>query len=128
MAIALTEDLSGIESPNFTPFDYNRLYCMFQAMQEPFEQHKPSGRTNFLHYNHIAFRLVYLLGWDKWLYVYFWPMLGNAKVSEFDDLFNNMCKDQILDWEQTKTFKLHEARNIRLIADTAVSTAALDGE
>lgn len=107
----LTEDLSGVPLPQLTPFDYNRLYCMFQAMQGPFDRHKPHTRTNFLHYNHIAFRLLFLFGWDQWLYVYFWPMLGHSKVAEFDDLFAHMCSDPELDWEVCRTFKLSEARH-----------------
>ena len=44
-AIAITEDLSGVPSPHFSPYDYNRLYCLFQAMQGCSLQ--PSSRTNF---------------------------------------------------------------------------------
>lgn len=117
MAIAITEDLSGVPSPHFSPYDYNRLYCLFQAMQGPFEAHKPSSRTNFLHYNMIAFKVVSLLGFvdDRWLYVYFWPMLGSSKIVEFDDLFNRMCRDPELNWEESKTYRLGEARNLERI-------------
>lgn len=130
-AIAITEDLSGVPSPTFTPFDYNRLYCMFQAMQGPFDLHKPRNRTNFLHYNHIAFRLIFLLGWDQYLYTYFWPMLGNSKIAEFDELFTRMCSDPSLNWQVSRTYKLAEARNLALIhkrASLAADSSAPDAK
>ena len=116
LILHLTQDLSGVGAPKLSPFDYQRLYCMFQAMQGPFERHKSPSRTNFLHYNHIAFRMFHLLGRDDWLYTYFWPMLGASKVSEFDDLFGRMCRDPALSWEQHKTYRLDESRAAQMLS------------
>ena len=42
-------------------------------------------------------------------------MLGTSKIVEFDDLFNRMCRDPELDWEESTTYRLSEARNIERI-------------
>ena len=105
--IAYTELLSGKSHPYFTTFDMGILYCMFQAMQAPFQENKSAERINFLHYNQCAFRLLLLCGYDNYLYTWFYPMVGKNKIDEFDELFQPICES--LRWQFAPTLRHEEA-------------------
>jgi ribosomal protein S27AE len=110
LLLYLTEELSGVKLPIFSHLDMMEDYCMFQAMQEPFDLYKPVSRINFLHYNQTAFKFRYLKGEDKWLYVYFWPMKGQSKIDEYDELAKLIFDHHSLNWEWTETFTHENAR------------------
>ena len=59
--------LSGISPPTMTPHLEEQLRNMFRDIQEPFEKHKPKGRSNFLSYGYCLYKFCELLGHDEFL-------------------------------------------------------------
>lgn len=92
----ITNMLSGISPPTMTPHLEEQLRNMFRDIQEPFEKHKPKGRSNFLSYGYCLYKFCELLGHDEFLDSF--PLLkSREKLYQQDCIFRKICDE--LDWE-----------------------------
>jgi len=92
----ITNMLSGISPPTMTPHLEEQLRNMFRDIQEPFEKHKPKGRSNFLSYGYCLYKFCELLGHDEFLDSF--PLLkSREKLYQQDCIFKKICID--LQWE-----------------------------
>lgn len=92
----ITNMLSGISPPTMTPHLEEQLRNMFRDIQEPFEKHKPKGRSNFLSYGYCLYKFCELLGHDEFLDSF--PLLkSREKLYQQDCIFKKICDE--LDWE-----------------------------
>lgn len=92
----ITNMLTGAEVPKFPPHLEDKLRCMFEQIQKPFQMFCPKNRKNFLHYGYVLYKFCELLGEDQWLpYI---PMLKSfEKVYAQDQIFKQICAH--LRWE-----------------------------
>lgn len=77
-----------------------RLRNMFDAIQEPFDRHKPESRTNFFSYNYVFYKFCELLGENE-LMKHFPLLKSREKLYEQDQIWKHICAD--LHWEFRKT-------------------------
>jgi cell fate (sporulation/competence/biofilm development) regulator YmcA (YheA/YmcA/DUF963 family) len=92
----ITNMLSGVTPPTMSPQLEETLRNMFRDIQEPFEKHKPKGRSNFLSYGYCLYKFCELLGHDEFLDSF--PLLkSREKLYQQDCIFKNICKE--LQWE-----------------------------
>lgn len=77
-----------------------RLRNMFDAIQEPFNRHKPASRTNFFSYNYVFYKFCELLG-ETELMKHFPLLKSREKLYEQDQIWKCICAD--LHWEFRKT-------------------------
>lgn len=92
--------LSGGEVVKILPSVEENLRNMFDAVQEPFDRHKPPMRTNFLSYNYVLYKCCELLG-ERELMKQFSLLKSREKLYEQDQLWKLICGD--LGWEFRKT-------------------------
>ena len=72
------------------------LKVMFRMIQDPFEKHKPKGRSNFLSYSYCFYQLLVLLEQQK--YCILFPLLkSREKIREQDKIWKAICQE--LDWD-----------------------------
>lgn len=72
------------------------LKNMFRQIQEPFEKHKPSSRSNFLSYSYCFHQLLKLLGETQ--YASLFPLLKSKdKLREQDKIWKKICLE--LNWQ-----------------------------
>jgi len=64
---AIINKLCGIPPPIISRKLENKLICMFEEAQIPFEKHRPKGRNNFLSYSYTLHKMCQLLGEDQLL-------------------------------------------------------------
>lgn len=77
----------------------NKLYDMFDQVQEPFEKYKPKDRTNFLSYSFTLYKFCQLLG--RYDLLKFFPLLKDRQLLfEQEHIWSNICKE--LNWEYIK--------------------------
>lgn len=89
------------ESPvSIPPHLEDSLRNMFDAIQEPFNRHKPPTRTNFLSYNYVLYKFCELMG-ERELMKQFSLLKSREKLYEQDQLWKLICLD--LGWEFRKT-------------------------
>lgn len=84
--------LNGIQPFYMKPEVEEQLCNMFQKIQEPFEKHCPSGRTNFLSYSYVIYKFCQLLGYDQYL-PYFSLLKSKDKLRQQDKIWKNICLD-----------------------------------
>jgi len=76
-----------------------KLIEMFNKIQEPFANHCPKDRKNFLSYSYTLYKFFELL--DKPEYLIYFPLLkSREKLFEQEKIWLSICKD--LDWEFNK--------------------------
>jgi hypothetical protein len=96
----ITNLLNGINPPSMSPQLEETLRNMFRDIQEPFEKHKPKGRSNFLSYGYCLYKFCELLGHDEFLDSF--PLLkSREKLYQQDCIFKNICNE--LGWEFVPT-------------------------
>ncbi len=92
----ITNMLSGVSPPKMSSQLEEQLRNMFRDIQEPFEKHKPKGRSNFLSYGYCLYKFCELLGHDEFLDSF--PLLkSREKLYQQDCIFKSVCND--LGWE-----------------------------
>lgn len=92
----ITNMLSGVSPPTMPSHVEEQLRNMFRDIQEPFERHKPKGRSNFLSYGYCLYKFCELLGHDEFLDSF--PLLkSREKLYQQDCIFKKICDD--LEWE-----------------------------
>lgn len=92
----ITNMLSGVSPPKMSSQLEEQLRNMFRDIQEPFEKHKPKGRSNFLSYGYCLYKFCELLGHDEFLDRF--PLLkSREKLYQQDCIFKSICGD--LGWE-----------------------------
>ena len=70
----------------------DRMCCLFQSIQEPFQKHCPKLRVNFFPYHFIIYKLLIHLGETK--YIQHIPKLKNLEKNQHqNDLFEKCIKD-----------------------------------
>ena len=88
--------LNGIHPPKISRETENILRLMFKVIQEPFENHCPKNRVNFLSYSYTLHKFCQLLELDKFLVCF--PLLKNrGKLRQQDQIWKKICKQ--LKWE-----------------------------
>ena len=91
----ITNMMSGVSPPTMSPHLEEQLRSMFRDIQDPFERHKPKGRSNFLSYGYCLYKFCELLGHDEFLDSF--PLLkSREKLYQQDCIFKKICTD--LDW------------------------------
>lgn len=79
----------------FSEEQKSKLYIMFRAVQEPFEEAEKT-RRNFVAYNYCMHKLVQLIGLNYWT-TYFPLLKGPKNLQTHDEIWRFICKQ--LDWE-----------------------------
>lgn len=92
----ITARITGKLPPRMTPYQEEQMTLMFQAIQAPFEVHRPFDRRNFLSYSYCLYKFCELCGWDQFLRC-FTLLKGRDKLRKQDSIFQKICKE--LDWE-----------------------------
>jgi hypothetical protein len=98
-------EITGLMPPPLKPEDEENCKRFFDAIQEPYERHKPPGRINFICYNYCSFQFYRLLGLYD-LLPYFCLLKGPEKLDATEEVFEKICAD--LNWEFSSTKELME--------------------
>jgi hypothetical protein len=93
--------LNGIKPLSMGPDVEEQLCNMFHKIEEPFEKHCPSGRTNFLSYSYVIYKFCQLLGYDEYL-PYFNLLKSKDKLHQQDKIWKKMCSD--LGWKYYSSY------------------------
>ena len=88
--------MNGIQPFSMKPDVEEQLCSMFQKIQEPFEKHRPVGRTNFLSYSYVIYKFCQLLGYNEYLQ-YFNLLKSKDKLRQQDKIWKNICAE--LEWK-----------------------------
>ncbi|MCH9717223.1 MAG: hypothetical protein K0U52_09080 [Gammaproteobacteria bacterium] len=94
----ITARINGKLPPRMTPYQEAQMTLMFQAIQAPFDKHKPADRINFLSYSYCLFKFCELMGWDEYLPC-FSLLKGKDKLKRQDEIFKKICDCEELNWE-----------------------------
>jgi len=92
----ITARITGRLPPRMTPYQEEQMTLMFQAIQDPFETHRPQGRRNFLSYAYCLYKFCELMGWDRFLRC-FTLLKGRDKLRRQDMTYQKICGE--LGWE-----------------------------
>jgi len=96
----ITNILNGIEAPKMPHDLEERLRMMFRDIQQPFNDHCPKGRKNFLSYSYVLYKFCELLGEDQ--YLEYFPLLkSREKLYQQDLMWEKICGT--LRWEYIPT-------------------------
>jgi hypothetical protein len=88
--------ITGHQPPILNRETEDVIKQMFKEIQEPFERHKPKGRTNFLSYSYVLHKFCQIL--RLYEFVKQFPLLkSREKLRLLDDLWRKICDD--LGWE-----------------------------
>lgn len=98
-------EITGLRPPYLDPVDEERSKRFFDAIQEPYERHKPPGRINFICYNYCSFQFYRMLDLTH-LLPYFCLLKGPEKLDATEEVFEKICGD--LNWEFESTKDLME--------------------
>lgn len=88
--------ITGKPPPRFSAFHEEQLRLMFDAIQGPFNKHRPPDRKNFLSYAYCLNKFCQILGLDEFL-PYFQLLKGAEKLKRQDTIFKNICEE--LNWQ-----------------------------
>lgn len=92
----ITTILNGNIPPRMTQGLEEKLRLMFSSIQQPFEQHCPQGRKNFLSYSYVLYKFCELLGEDEFLPCF--PLLkSKEKLRQQDMIWKKITNT--LQWE-----------------------------
>jgi hypothetical protein len=95
--------VTGLRAPFLDAADEERCKKFFDAIMEPYERHKPTGRTNFICYNYCIFQFFRMLGLNH-LLPYFCLLKDTDKLDVTEDVYKRICAD--LRWEYSSTKEL----------------------
>lgn len=88
--------LNGVPPPNMTRDVEERMRVMFRQIQDPFTQHCPKDRKNFLSYSYVLHKFCQLMELDDFLQCF--PLLkSREKLQQQDRIWKLICKS--LGWE-----------------------------
>ena len=88
--------LNGHTAPIMDRETEEKLRYLFKEIQPSFQKHCPTGRSNFLSYSYVLYKLCELLELDDFLHCF--PLLKNRdKLYAQDKIWEKICKD--LQWE-----------------------------
>ena len=88
--------LTGEDIPTLNRKTEELLRNMFKEIQQPFQKHCPSDRSNFLSYSYVLHKFCELLELDEFIECF--PYLkSNDKLRQQDAIWKNICKE--LEWE-----------------------------
>ena len=88
--------LNGHTAPIMDRETEEKLRYLFKEIQPSFQKHCPSGRSNFLSYSYVLYKLCELLELDDFLHCF--PLLKNRdKLYAQDKIWEKICKD--LQWD-----------------------------
>ncbi len=88
--------LNGQNAPVMSREIEEKLRFMFREIQYSFQKHCPKGRSNFLSYSYVLYKLCELLELDEYLPCF--PLLKNRdKLYVQDKIWQKICAD--LNWE-----------------------------
>ena len=83
---------SGKTPPKISREQVAYMKRIFDAIQIPFERHKPPGRKNFLSYSYVLYKVCELLNLDEVLP--FFPLLkSRANLMKADKVWRGICAD-----------------------------------
>lgn len=92
--------ISGREAITFSQELLTRIREMFAQIQQPWEETRPPGRSNFLNYKHCIYKMLELLGEDE--YTKLLTLLkAPHKRYEQDQMWKAICNK--LSWEFIST-------------------------
>jgi hypothetical protein len=74
---------------------------MFQAMQEPFQKHRPDDRSNFLSYAYVLNKLFRIIGLEEHS-KFFYLLKSKEKLRDQDNIWAKICKD--MNWRFFSSF------------------------
>lgn len=92
--------VTGNAPPRMIKEQEEKCKLMFEAIQTPFDKHKPPNRRNFLSYPYCLYKFNELLGYTSFL-KYFPLLKGKDKLDAQDSIFELICKDN--NWEFKKS-------------------------
>ena len=82
----------GVEVPRFDSSLVEQLISMFHQIQQPYSNHAPPNRTNFLNYHFILYKLLEMRNETRFLLQI--PMLTTRnKLAQCDTLWRLICQD-----------------------------------
>lgn len=88
----ITSVLSGMQPPELTPLQEEKLVAMFHQVQEPFNRHCPKDRVNMMSYAYLLRKMAESLGWYE--FAEFFPLLkSRQKVYNQDIIWKKICND-----------------------------------
>jgi len=92
----ITNILNGLTPPHMSQELEDKLRKMFNLIQQPFDDHCPEERKNFLSYAYVLYKFCELLSEDDFLPCF--PLLkSKEKLYQQDQIWRKMCKT--LQWE-----------------------------
>jgi hypothetical protein len=100
--IGIINRINGRKPFNLTSEVEDKIKCMFQQIQEPYERHKPSTRKNFLSYSYCLHKLFQILGLHE--FSKYFPLLkSDDKLRQQDNIFKKIVaemaqKDKSVNW------------------------------
>jgi hypothetical protein len=100
--IGIINRINGRKPFNLTPEVEDKIKCMFQQIQEPYERYKPSTRKNFLSYSYCLHKLFQILGLHE--FSKYFPLLkSDDKLRQQDNIFKKIVaemaqKDKSVNW------------------------------
>lgn len=74
---------------------------MFQAMQEPFQKHRPDDRSNFLSYAYVLNKLFRIVGLEQHS-KFFYLLKSKEKLRDQDNIWAKICRD--MNWRFFSSF------------------------
>ena len=96
----ITNILNGFNPPQMPQSLEDKLRHMFREIQEPFDKHCPSTRSNFLSYSYVLYKFCELLGED--IYLPYFPLLkSKEKLRQQDVIWKAICGEVL--WEYIGT-------------------------
>jgi hypothetical protein len=97
---AICNAISGVPAPKLAPELEEKLCTMFGKIQEPYKNHRPTNRKNFLSYSYVLYQFCELLGLDD--YKQYFPLLKSGdKLYTHDNTWKLICAE--LGWEFIRT-------------------------
>ncbi len=92
----ITSILNGVTPPQMSRELEEKLRIMFHRIQQPFSNHCPSDRKNFLSYSYILYKFCELLSEDEFLVCF--PLLkSKEKLYKQDQIWKKITEE--LQWE-----------------------------
>ena len=69
-----------------------KLYKMFEEIQEPYEKHKGHRKKSFFSYDYIIYKFFEILNLDD--FTHYCKLLdNNDKITEHDRIWKKICED-----------------------------------
>ena len=93
---SIISQLTGLKPKRILSHEEEQINLMFGVLQKVYEKHIPPGRTNFLSYSYVLYKLCELLGM-VWIRPYFKLLKGDGVLHKQDAVWKKICVD--LGWK-----------------------------